>query len=88
MRETLKRLVSVRHAQFLRDEVPEMVMSEAIVKRLEAAGSKTRTEGALIASEIVAQLGDAVQGVYFIPAFGRYDIVAKLIGQVALQNIY
>jgi homocysteine S-methyltransferase len=79
-------LASVRHAQFLRNEVPGMVMSEAIVKRLEAAGNKTRTEGALIAMEIVEQLRDAVHGVYFIPAFGRYDIVAKLIGQVALQT--
>jgi homocysteine S-methyltransferase len=78
-------LASVRHAQFLRNEVPGMVMSEAIVKRLEAAGNKTRTEGALIAMEMLEQLAGAVQGVYFIPAFGRYDIVAKLISQVALQ---
>jgi homocysteine S-methyltransferase len=78
-------LASVRHAQFLRNEVPGMVMSEAIVKRLEAAGNKTRTEGALIAMEMLEQLAGAVQGVYFIPAFGRYDIVAKLIQQVALQ---
>lgn len=76
-------LASVRHAQFLRNEVPGMVMSEAIVKRLEAAGNKTRTEGSLIALEILSQLAGAVQGVYFIPAFGRYDIVAKLIQQVA-----
>ncbi len=79
-------LASVRHAQFLRNEVPGMVMSEAIVKRLEAAGNKTRTEGALIAMEIVEQLAGGVQGVYFIPAFGRYDIVAKLIQQVAFQQ--
>ncbi len=76
-------LASVRHAQFLRNEVPGMVMPAEIVTRLERAGNKTRTEGALIATEILAQLRAAVQGVYFIPAFGRYDIVAKMIGQVA-----
>jgi homocysteine S-methyltransferase len=75
-------LASVRHAQFLRNEVPGMVMPERIVERLEAAGTKTRTEGSRIALEILAEIRDVVQGVYFIPAFGRYDIVAKMIEQV------
>ncbi|MFC1464530.1 MAG: bifunctional homocysteine S-methyltransferase/methylenetetrahydrofolate reductase [Candidatus Brachytrichaceae bacterium NZ_4S206] len=74
-------LASVRHAQFLRNEVPGVVMPEAILQRLEAAGNKTRTEGATIALEILNSIRDLVQGAYFIPAFGRYDIVAKLIQQ-------
>jgi homocysteine S-methyltransferase len=75
-------LASVRHAQFLRNEVPGMVMPDAIVRRLEAAGTKTRTEGSIIALEILEQLRGVVQGAYFIPAFGRYDIVARMIRQV------
>jgi len=75
-------LASARHAQFLRNEVPGVLMPEQIVRRLEAAGNKTRTEGARIALEILADIRDLVQGVYFIPAFGRYDIVARLIQQV------
>ena len=80
-------LASVRHAQFLRNEVPSVVMPERIVQRLEAAGTKTRTEGARIALEILADIRDLVQGVYFIPAFGRYDIVARLIQQVVTGQI-
>jgi len=80
-------LASVRHAQFLRNEVPGVVMPERIVQRLEAAGTKTRTEGARIALEILADIRDLVQGVYFIPAFGRYDIVARLIQQVVTGQI-
>lgn len=72
-------LASVRHAQFLRNEVPGMVMPDRIVERLASAGTKTRTEGSRIALEILAQLRDVVQGAYFIPAFGRYDIVAGMI---------
>jgi homocysteine S-methyltransferase len=72
-------LASVRHAQFLRNEVPGIVMPTSVVERLAAAGTKTRTEGANIALEILGQLRDTVQGVYFIPAFGRYDIVARMI---------
>ncbi|MCS7056484.1 MAG: methylenetetrahydrofolate reductase, partial [Thermoflexales bacterium] len=78
-------LASVRHAQFLSNEVPGVVIPEAIIRRLEAAGTKTRTEGAAIAMEILAELRDLVRGAYFIPAFGRYDIVAKLIQQVTAQ---
>jgi homocysteine S-methyltransferase len=79
-------LASVRHAQFLRNEVPGMVMPKSIVTRLEGAGTKTRTEGARIALEILDDIRDAVQGVYFIPAFGRYDIIARMIEQVAPER--
>jgi homocysteine S-methyltransferase len=75
-------LASVRHAEFLRNEVPGMALPDAIVQRLEAAGSKTRTEGMLIALEILSELRDLVQGVYIIPAFGRYDIVEKMIRDI------
>ncbi len=79
-------LASVRHAQFLRNEVPGVVMPDAIVQRLEAAGNKTRTEGAIIAMEILDGIRDLVHGAYFIPAFGRYDIVARLIQQATGQT--
>jgi len=75
-------LASARHAEFLRNEVPGMMMPEAVVKRLESVGTKTRTEGALIAGEIVAALRDKVQGIYIIPAFGRYDIAARVIREM------
>ena len=77
-------LASVRHAQFLRNEVPGMLMPATIVTRLEEAGNKTRTEGARIALDILGELRDRVQGVYIIPAFGRYDIVVKMIEQVRM----
>ncbi len=62
-----------------------MMMPEHIVTRLEGAGNKTRTEGSRIAMDILAEVRDRVQGVYFIPAFGRYDIVAKMIEQVVAE---
>jgi len=75
-------LASVGHAQFLRNEVPGMVMPDQIVQRLGSVGNKTRTEGMRIALETLEALRDMVQGAYFIPAFGRYDVVARLIEQV------
>lgn len=75
-------LASVRHAEFLRNEVPGMMLPEAIVKRLEGVGNKTRTEGAVIAGEIAAALRGRVQGIYVIPAFGRYDMAARVIREM------
>jgi homocysteine S-methyltransferase len=74
-------LASVSHAEFFRNEVPGVVMSDDIVQRLHRVGSKTRTEGRLIAQEIITNLrnDDLIQGVYIIPAFGRFDVVERLI---------
>lgn len=75
-------LASVRHAEFLRNEVPGMFVPDAVVERLQAAGKKTRTEGNRIALETLAALRDIISGVYIIPAFGRYDVVANLIRDI------
>ncbi len=75
-------LASVRHAEFLRNEVPGMFVPDALVERLQAAGKKTRTEGGRIALETLAALRDLISGVYIIPAFGRYDVVANLIRDI------
>lgn len=76
-------LASVRHAEFLKNEVPGVRLPDALIDRLRGAGVKTRTEGALIASELVerlrADMPSVIRGVYFIPAFGRYDVIARLI---------
>jgi homocysteine S-methyltransferase len=75
-------LASVRHAEFMRNEVPGIVIPDALLERLQRVGNKTRTEGALIAGETISQLRPQVQGIYLIPAFGRYDVVARIIRTV------
>lgn len=72
-------LASVRHAEFMRNEVPGIVISDGIVSRLRQAGAKARSEGALMASELVSSIREFTQGIYIIPAFGRYDTAATII---------
>lgn len=72
-------LASVRHAEVMKNEVPGLYLPDAVVTRLAGVGSKTRTEGARIASEIVEELRGLIQGVYVIPTFGRYDFAARVI---------
>jgi homocysteine S-methyltransferase len=75
-------LASVRHAEFMRNEVPGIVIPQPIIERLQKVGNKTRTEGALVAAETIAELKPLIQGIYILPAFGRYDVVARIITHV------
>ena len=46
--------------------------------RMRAAHDPTG-EGLAIATEIAAEMRDEVQGIYVVPAFGRYDLAADLL---------
>jgi methionine synthase / methylenetetrahydrofolate reductase(NADPH) len=76
-------LASPRHAVFLKNEVPGMMLPDALITRMESAGDGARAEGRQIASEVLAAMRARVQGVYVIPAFKRYDIVAQLISEAS-----
>ncbi len=75
-------LASVRHAVFLKNEVPGMSVPDHLVTRMERAADDGRTEGRRIAAELLEEIRSFVQGVYFIPSFRRYDVVAELIAGV------
>jgi len=72
-------LASVRHAEVMKNEVPGLYLPDSVIARLAGVGSKTRTEGAKIVSELVEELRDVIRGVYIIPTFGRYDFAARVI---------
>jgi homocysteine S-methyltransferase len=71
-------LFNGRNAEFLHNEVPGMVIPEALRQRMHKARDPQQ-EGVLIAREILAELRPFVQGVYLMPAFGRYDLVADVL---------
>ena len=75
-------LASVRHAVFLKNEVPGMSVPDAIVERMAGAPDEGRGEGQRIAAELLEEIRPFVQGVYFIPSFRRYDVVAELLAAV------
>ena len=72
-------LQSARHAEFLHNNVPGMVIPESIRRRLHAAGDNGRAEGASIARELIEETRGMIAGVYMIPSFGRYDVVADVL---------
>jgi homocysteine S-methyltransferase len=72
-------LFGTRHANFLHNEVPGIEIPDAIRARIEAAGSDGPKEGVRIAIELIEAVRPWAQGVYIIPAFGRYDLAAEII---------
>jgi homocysteine S-methyltransferase len=72
-------LFSQKHAAFLHNEVPGVLIPDHIMGRIEAAGDNAAQEGVKIACEVLAQVRGMVQGAYIIPAYGRYDLAAEVV---------
>ncbi len=72
-------LYGPRHAAFLHNEVPGIIISEEIQKRLRQAGEKSPQEGVHIAGEFIERIRTWSNGVYIMPAFSRYDLAADII---------
>jgi methionine synthase / methylenetetrahydrofolate reductase(NADPH) len=75
-------LYSVRHAAFLHNEVPGIVIPEEIQERIEKAGDEAPQEGVRVAVELIQQIKAWGQGIYLMPAFGRYDLAAEIIEKI------
>lgn len=75
-------LVSVKHANFLHNEVPGISIPDESRKRIEAAGDEGVKAGVEIAVELVEQLKAWAGGVYVMPQFHKYDMVAEIIEKV------
>jgi methionine synthase I (cobalamin-dependent)/5,10-methylenetetrahydrofolate reductase len=72
-------LYNARHAAFLHNEVPGIVIPESLRARIAAAGTAAAAEGVCIALELIGGLRDVAQGVYLMPPFNRYDMAAEII---------
>ncbi len=71
-------LYNGRNAEFLHNEVPGMDIPDAQRQRMHDA-KNPQTEGVLIAQEILREIRPFIQGIYMMPAFGRYDLVADVL---------
>ena len=72
-------LVSARHAAFLQQEVPGILIPEPVSRRMQSAGEKGAEEGIRIANDLVAAIQHKAQGVYLMPPFNRFDYAAEII---------
>jgi homocysteine S-methyltransferase len=75
-------LQSFRHAEFLHNEVPGITIPQWVRDKMQAAGNAGREEGLRLARELLLALLGRIDGAYFMPSFGRYEIVASLVREV------
>ena len=75
-------LVSGRHASFLQHEVPGIFIPEAARRRVEEAGENGSRVGVELAVELIEGLKPWAGGIYIMPQFSRYDMVAEIIEAV------
>jgi homocysteine S-methyltransferase len=72
-------LYSVRHAAFLHNEVPGIMIPEDMQQRLKTAGDLAPVEGVRLAIELIEAIKSWASGVYLMPPFSRYDMAAEII---------
>lgn len=71
-----------RHARFLHHEVPGIRVPDDLLARMDAAGARGRDEGVAAAREVLRSLDGAVRGAYFMPPFGKYDLVPEIMSDI------
>ncbi len=80
-------LVSARHAEFLHNEVPGIVIPDPIRERLAAAGNDAWRAGLAMAAELIDELrAIGTAGIYVMPQFGRFDLAAEVVESARLRG--
>jgi homocysteine S-methyltransferase len=74
----IKPLFNSRNTEFLHNEVPGIHIPDPLRQRMRRA-KDPQMEGTRIAQELLQAMRPAAAGVYLMPAFSRYDLVADVL---------
>jgi homocysteine S-methyltransferase len=72
-------LRSQRHAEFLHNEVPGIFIPDEVMARINNPKKNPAEEGIRLAQELLMAVRDKVAGAYFMPPFGKYEIVPEVL---------
>ena len=75
-------LVSVRHAEFLHNEVPGITIPDEARAAMRAAGERGSELGIEMADNLLAAVEGELAGTYIMPSFGRYEQCAGLVRRI------
>jgi methionine synthase / methylenetetrahydrofolate reductase(NADPH) len=79
-------LFSLKHAQFVDNEIPGLSIPAPILKRMEQAGEHAPQEGVQIAQELIRDMMGMIQGIYLVPAYGKYELAAEVIDAIPVHS--
>lgn len=71
-------LQSHRHAEFLHNEVPGINIPDDARAAMRDAGEKGIEVGVEMCRKLLREAQGLVEGVYLMPSFGRYEVVARV----------
>jgi homocysteine S-methyltransferase len=71
-----------KHAEFLHNEIPGMVIPDRIREQLRLAGDRAAAAGIENAKGFLREAKDMVAGAYMMPPFKKYDIVPEILEAV------
>ncbi len=66
--------------------MPGIAIPEKTIRRMEKAGEHAAEEGVRIAVELIEQVRGWAQGVYIMPQFSRFDLIADIIEKTKLPE--
>jgi methionine synthase I (cobalamin-dependent)/5,10-methylenetetrahydrofolate reductase len=72
-------LRSYKHAEFLHNEIPGMVIPAAVRDKLRAAEGKAAEVGIQLATEFLRAAKTMVAGAYLMPPFKKYDVIPRIL---------
>jgi methionine synthase I (cobalamin-dependent)/5,10-methylenetetrahydrofolate reductase len=72
-------LRSYKHAEFLHNEIPGMVIPEWILEKFRNAGDKAGALGVDIAINFLKEAKSSIAGVYLMPPFKKYDMIPTIL---------
>ncbi len=75
-------LVSAKHANFLHHEVPGIFIPEEALNRIESAEDDGAKVGVELAVELIEKIKGWASGLYIMPQFHKYDMIAEIIDAV------
>jgi homocysteine S-methyltransferase len=80
-------LRTMRHAEFLHNEVPGMKIPAQIQRRMQGAENPS-AEGVTIAVELLERVretkADRIAGIYLMPPFKRYDMAVEILERIGM----
>ena len=80
-------LRSARHARFLHNEVPGIVVPDAVLQRIERADDGAAAEGIALSQELLTALAGHIAGAYFMPPFERFAVVQETLEGLTLPGL-
>jgi 5,10-methylenetetrahydrofolate reductase len=75
-------LASLRNARFMATQVPGVIVPDAVLSRMEAAGDGAAEEGLNIAREYIETVRAGCHGVYLVPALNRFAPITQLVAEL------